>query len=376
VYILTTFTITLVRLDGPVIWLEAEGSAERGDCPTCGAPSAQLHDRYVRRPFDRPWHGRGVRLRLTVRRFRCATPACPRQAFAEDCGPALARYARRTVAAAAVLLRFAIAAGGEAGARLAQAVGLPVSPDTLLRLFQPFDSAVDSTPRVLRVDDLALRRRHRYATLFVDLETRRPVDLVPERDAETLATGVRAHPGVEIIVRDRSEAYAEGACQGAPDALQIADRFHLVQNAGAALEELLRGRLQQVTGPLTAADPPPAERPSRARAPSSRPWTRRLRSLTPTPPAPAPTSCCTASTRWCRPARWRRWKRGSRTRRPATCRRSSPWPMAWWLIRVWLGRASSSSSPVTYRATKPNSVGLLPTAAGTCSACKVVVTWP
>jgi transposase len=194
-------------------------------------------------------------LSLRVRRFRCATPTCTRQTFAEDFGPALARYARRTAEAATVLLRFAVATGGEAGARLAHAIGLPVSADTLLRLLQQTDSPVGYTPRVLGGDDLALRRRHRYATIFVDLETRRPIDLVPERDAETLATWLQAHPGVEIIVRDRSEAYAEGARTGAPDAIQIADRFHLVQNAGAALEEVLRGRPQQVTVPLMPAGP-------------------------------------------------------------------------------------------------------------------------
>jgi transposase len=142
-----------------------------------------------------------------------------------------------------------------------------------------------------------LRRRHRYATLLVDLETRRPVDLVPERDAETLATWLRAHPGVEIIVRDRSEAYAEGASQGAPDAIQIADRFHLVQNAGAALEEVLRGRPQQVTVPLTAAGPLPAD------SPTAHPGT-----VEPAVDPPAPRSAAERQRAERRAARLARWE--------------------------------------------------------------------
>lgn len=299
------FTITVVRLDGPVIGLEAQGSAAQGQCPSCGSPSTQRHDRYVRRPFDLPWRGRVVRLRRGVRRFRWAAPTCTRQTFAEDFGPPLARYARRTAAAATVLLQFAVATGGEAGARLAHGIGLPVSADTLLRRWQQTEAAVGYTPRVLGGDDLALRRRHRYATRFVDLETRRPIDLGLERDAETLATWLRAQPGVEIIVRDRSEAYAEGARTGAPDAGQIADRFHLVQNAGAALEEVLRGRPQQVT--VARASGGPASEPSPPADPST---------ALPTADPPAPRTAAQRQQAARRAARIARWE-DVRTRRAA-----------------------------------------------------------
>src|SRR5262249_62211849 len=112
----------------------------------------------------------------------------------------------------------------------------------LLRLVGQHAESGAETPRVLGVDDLSLRRGVNFATLLVNMETHRPVDLLEGRDAEVLAAWLRAHPGVEIIVRDRSEAYAQGGRDGAPDAQQVADRFHLVQNAGAAMEELLRGR--------------------------------------------------------------------------------------------------------------------------------------
>jgi len=228
-----------LTLADQVLTLELAATAPDAACPLCGQSSIRVHSHYARHPADLPWADCVVHYVLHVRRFFCGNAACRRRIFAERFGPALRTYARRTSVLATRLQHLGLAVGGAVGATIATLLAMPISPSTLLRLSRQAALPARPTPRVLSIDDFAFRKGQTYGTILVDLERHWPVDLLSDREAATVATWLQAHPGVEIISRDRANAYGQAATLGAPQAQQVADRFHLLCNLGEALQRLL-----------------------------------------------------------------------------------------------------------------------------------------
>jgi transposase len=208
-------------------------------CPDCGQLSDGIHSWYRRTLADLPWQGVAVRFRLYTRRWFCRHPACSRSIFTERLPDVVDAYARRTSRLAEVVEAVAFALGGEAGHRLLLTFGLTLSPDTLLNIIRTTVLSVDPSPRVVGIDDWAWRRRHSYGTIIVDLERHRVIELLPDRDPKTLTTWLKRQPQIEVIARDRWQGYIEAATVGAPQAQQVADRWHLVDNLVDAVEEML-----------------------------------------------------------------------------------------------------------------------------------------
>jgi transposase len=230
-------------------------------CPRCTMPSSSVHSRYQRHLTDLPWGPLAVRIRLLVRKFICRNPSCPRRIFTERVPGLVAPYARKTHRLIAALQAIGVALGGQAGARLAHLLGLPASRDTLLRLVRRLPLPNLPPLSAIGVDDWAHRKRQRYGTIVVDLEQRRPVALLHDREAETLAHWLRMHPGVTVIARDRMKAYMDGARAGAPQATQVADRFHLLQNLAEALDQVFSAQEPALKAVSTARSRTPVVQP-------------------------------------------------------------------------------------------------------------------
>ncbi|WP_158801466.1 ISL3 family transposase [Acidisoma sp. L85] len=248
------FLVDEITSDGASALITVRSIETASICPGCGTRSDRVHSRYYRRLADLPIAGRPVRLMVRARRFYCRAVLCGRLVFAERFdGDVLAPWGRRTARLDHIVHHLGLALGGRPAASFARRLMVPVSKDTLLRVIRRRGSPPFVPPTIIGIDDWAWRRNQRYGTLICDLERRRTIALLPDREPATAKEWLSRQPQIAVVARDRGGAYALAAAKALPDATQVADRWHLMENASRAFLDAVRKSMRQIRSVVGAA---------------------------------------------------------------------------------------------------------------------------
>lgn len=219
--------------------IEVMATQETSCCPLCLQVSASMHSHYHRTVADVPCGGRQIQLSLSVRKFFCRNPLCTRKVFTERLPTFAQPWARMTIRLCQALQSIGLGTCGKGGSRLAARLAMQSTRQTILRRIMDLPSPPKSFVQLLGIDDFSFRRGFRFGTILVDLEAHRIIDLLPDRLSDTSADWMKRHPEITVVSRDGSSTYASAAAQGAPQALQCSDRFHLCKNLTEATQLLL-----------------------------------------------------------------------------------------------------------------------------------------
>src|SRR6478736_3340354 len=252
------FVVVSAIHDATNTTITVRGSKESAACPSCGTVSRRVHSRYHRRVGDLPLSGRCVELVVVARRFRCDAVLCGRQIFVERfASDVLAPSARRTGRLDCIVHHLGLVLGGRPAASFARRLMLPVSNDTLLRVVRRRAHLPTEPLNIIGIDDWAWRRNHRYGTIICDLERRRPVTLLPDREPATATAWLERHQEITVVARDRGGGYGEAVTRALPQATQVADRWHLLENASRAFLDAVRKAMRQIRSAIgaTTIDP-------------------------------------------------------------------------------------------------------------------------
>ena len=234
-----------------MIRIYASVKSRRSKCPVCGKSSKRVHDYYFRTISDLPVFQNRTVILLKTRKFRCGNDGCPRLVFSEQT-PAIIRYSRRTTRATKILESFAIELTGRLGSIMSKQLSITVSSSTITRIAHSQQLSDIQQPRVLGVDDWAYRKGMSYGTILIDMETSRPIDILPSRDGQALKNWLLKYNDVKIVTRDRASSYASAIIEACPNAVQIADRFHLLMNLSDALDTYFKSISKRIRTLITA----------------------------------------------------------------------------------------------------------------------------